>query len=93
MYCQPIGTFRDEFQAYEQQQGLDKSGGVWTKYRKRGRLLIDFLNQHEKFRSMYADRILTGSDLPVLQDNRSSSDCALISLFIMSGYNSLYSKT
>lgn len=93
MHCQPIGTFRDEFQAYEQQQGLDKSGEVWTKYRKRGRLLIDFLNQHEKFRSMYADSILTGSDLPVLQDNRSSSDCAPISLFIMSEYNSAYSKT
>ena len=93
MYCQPIGTFRDELQAYEQQQGLDKSGDVWTEYRKRARLLIGFLDQHKKFRLMYADSILTGSDLPVLQDKRNSSDCAPISLFIMSKYNSVYSKT
>lgn len=93
IYCQPVGAFRDEFQAYEQQQGSDKSGDVWTKYRKRGRLLTDFLNQHKKFRSMYADSILTGSDLPVLQDNRSSSDCAPISLFIMSKYNLIFQRS
>ena len=93
MYCQPIGTFRDEFQAYEQQQGLDKSGDVWTKYRKRGRLLIDFLNQHEKFRSMYVGDILTRGDLPVLQNSQFSLDCAPISLFIMSLCKSVYSRT
>jgi hypothetical protein len=93
MYCHPVGAFKDEFQAYEQQQGLDKSGDIWTKYRKRGRLLIDFLNRHERFISIYADSVLTGSNLPVLQDNRSSPDCAPISLFIMSVYNSVYSKT
>jgi|GEM_PF-1901415 len=93
MYCHPVGAFRDEFQAYKQQRGLDKSEDVWTKYRKRGRSLIDFLNQHERFRSMYADSILTGDNLPVLQDNQSSLDCAPISLFIMSVYNSVYSKT
>ena len=93
MYCQPIGAFGDEFQTYEQQQGLDKSGDVWTEYRKRGKLLIDFLNRHGRFRSMYTDSILTGNNFPVLQDNRGSSDCAPISLFIISVYNSVRSKT
>ncbi len=93
MYCQPVGTFRDEFQAYEQEQGLVKSGNDWTKFGKRGRLLIDFLNGHKRFRSMYADSTLTRNNLPVLQDNRSYLDCAPISLFIMSVYNSAYSKT
>lgn len=92
MYCQPTGTFRDEFQVYEQQQGLDKSGDVWNECRKRGRLLFEFLNQHEKFRSMYANSILTGGDLPILQNNQSSPDCAPISLFMMSLYKSVMSR-
>jgi L-asparaginase len=83
MYCQPVGALRDEFEAYEQQQGLDESGDVWDRYGKRGRLLFDFLSRHE-FRSVHADGILDMDDLPTLQNNRSSSDCAPICLFIMS---------
>lgn len=89
MYCQPVGAFSDEFQAYTQQQGLDKSRNVWTKYRKRGRLLFDFLNRHERFRSMYIDSILFGNDLPVFQNNRSSTDCAPIALYIVALYSSI----
>jgi len=54
MYCQSVGSFRDEFQVYEQQQGLDESGDVWTRYGRKGRLLFEFLNKHVRFKSMYA---------------------------------------
>lgn len=84
MYCQPVGSFRDEFQVYEQQQGLDESGDVWTRYGRKGRLLFEFLNKHVRFKSMYAEGISTMNDLLVLQDNQSFPNCAPISLFIMS---------
>lgn len=87
MYCQPLGSFRDEFQVYEQQQGLDESGNVWTIYGRKGRLLFEFLNKHVRFKSMYAEGISTMNDLPVLQDNQSFPNCALISLFIISLFN------
>ena len=87
MYCQPVGSFRDEFQVYEQQQGLDESGDVWTKYGRKGRLLFEFLNKHVRSKFMYAEGISTMNDLPVLQDNQSFPDCAPISLFIMLLYN------
>ena len=84
MYCKPVGSFRDEFQVYEQQQGLDESGDVLTRYGRKGRLLFEFLNKHVRFKSMYAESISNMNDLPVLQDNQSFPNCAPISLFIMS---------
>jgi len=82
MYCEPVGAIREGFQQYMQQKGLKKSKNVWNKYEDRGRLLFEFLNQHEKFKFKYAKSFLT-KNMPVLQDNRSSFDCAPISLFMM----------
>ncbi len=92
MYCKPVGSFRDEFQIYEQQLESNESRDIWTQYEQRGKLLFNFLKHHSKFRSVYAGEGSSIADFPALQNNPSSSDCAPISLFIMSLFNSVYSK-
>ena len=89
IYCQPLGTLKDEFKKYQQQLRLNECRDVWSQYRQRGKLLFNFIKQHSKFKSIYAGDAAIISDLPALQNNPSSSDCAPISLFIMSLYNSV----
>ena len=86
---QPLGTLKDEFEKYQQQLRLNECRDVWSQYRQRGKLLFHFIKQHSKFKSIYAGDAAIISDLPALQNNPSSSDCAPISLFIMSLYNSV----
>jgi len=92
MYCKPVGSFKDEFQTYAQQLKSNESRDIWTQYEQIGKLLFNFLKQHSKFRSVYTKGSLSITNLPALQNNPSSSDCAPISLYIMSLFNSVYSK-
>ena len=93
MYCKPVGSFKDEFQTYAQQLKLNEPGEIWDQYEQRGKLLLKFLKQHSKFRSIYAKGSSGMADLPALQNNPGSSDCAPISLFIMLMFNLAYSKS
>ena len=90
IYCQPLGTLKDDFERHQQQLRMNECQDVWSQYRQRGKLLFRFLKQHSEFRSIYAGDITSGADLPVLQ-NPNYSDCAPISLFIMSLYNAVMS--
>lgn len=92
MYCEPVGSFRDDFQTFAQQLKSNESRDIWTQYEQRGKLLFKFLKQHRKFKSVYAKGSSNIDSLPALQNNLGSSDCAPISLFIMSLFNLEYSK-
>ena len=92
MYCKPVGSFRDGFNKNERLLNTDEHGDVWAKYEEKGKLLYDFLKQHDGFKSIYADNVSSVTDLPVLQKNPSSPDCALIALFIISLFNLRYAK-
>jgi len=91
IYCQPLGTLKDEFEKYLQQLRTNECRDVWSQYRQRGKLLFRFIKQHSEFRSIYAGDSISIADFPTLQNNSSYSDCAPISLFIMSLYNSVMS--
>ena len=91
IYCQPLGTLKDEFEKYQQQLRTNECRDVWSQYRQRGKLLFNFLKQHSEFRSIYAGAATSIVDFPALQSNPSYSDCAPISLFIMYFYNSVTS--
>ena len=93
MYCKPVGSFRDEFKIYAQQLKSNESGDIWTQYERRGKLLFKFLKDHIKFRSVYAKGRSKIANFPVLQNNPSSSDCAPISLFMLSLFKSVYLKS
>ncbi len=91
IYCQPLGTLRDEFEKYLKQLRTNECKDVWSQYRQRGKLLFHFIKQHSEFRSIYAGDSISIADFPAFQNNSSYSDCAPISLFIMSLYNSVVS--
>jgi L-asparaginase len=93
MYCKPVGSFRDEFQRYEQQFAFDEPGDVWDKYKRKGKLLYEFLMQSKDFNSFYSESVSSKVNFPTLQNNIPSSDCAPISLFIISLCNSLHLKS
>jgi len=93
MYCKPVGSFKDEFQIYLQQLESNKAKDIWTQYEQKGKLLFKFLKQHNKFKSMYTKVSSNIDNLQALQNTPGSSDCVPISLFVMSLFKSLYSKS
>ena len=89
LYSLPAGELRNEFKDHAKKQKREPKpdgSGVWGRYRERGRLLSEFLSQNPEFKSIHAYGLETIGDLPALQD-RQSSDCAPISLFVMSLLN------
>jgi L-asparaginase len=92
IYCKPIGSYREEFQKYEQQFEFDKPRDIWEKYKRKGKLLFDFLKQNKDFNSFYGEGVSNKVDFPSLQDNKYSADCVPISLFVISLCSSLYLK-
>ena len=92
MYCKPIGSFRDEFQKYEEQYKTPESGDIWYQFEHKGKLLYDFLLQNNEFNPVFNECISNMENFPALQNKLSSSDCAPISLFIISLCNKQNSK-
>jgi L-asparaginase len=90
MYCKPVGSFRDEFISYQQKFKFDESGDIWDKYKQKGKLLYEFLMKNNEFNSIYTENVSSKVNFPTLQKNIKSSDCAPISLFVISLCNSLY---
>lgn len=84
MYCEPIGSLRTEVQRYQQRSESGQSGGVWAQYEQRGKLIFSFLRGHPGFRSPCTGRASNMADLPALQNDPNSADCAPIALFIIS---------
>ena len=82
MYCKPIGSYKDEFQKYEVQYKIPESRDIWDQFEHRGKLLYDFILQHNKFNPVFNKCISKIENLPAFQKHLSSSDCAPISLFI-----------
>ena len=101
MYCKPIGKFREDFNKYVQQSGFSESidtmhnrpGDVWDKFKQKGILLFGYLIQSEEFNSIYAENVIDKVDFPMLQNNKSYSDCVPLCLFVISLCNSLCLKT
>ena len=48
IYCQPLGTLKDEFEKYLQQLRTNECKDVWSQYRQRGKLLFRFIKQHSE---------------------------------------------
>jgi len=92
LYCKPVGSFRDEYQRYEQQCKFDEAVDIWERYKQRGKMLYQFLTQNKEFNSIYAEGISNKVDFPILQNNMCSSDCVPLSLFVISLCNSFYLK-
>ena len=93
MYCKPIGSYKDDFQKYKEQFETPESTDIWDRYEQKGKLLFDFLIQHNEFRSFFTKCVSHIGNLSALQNNISSSDCAPISLFIISLGNTQNSKS
>lgn len=93
MYCKLIGEFKEEFEKYTQHSKSGEFGDTWSQYKKKGKLLFDFLSKNDSFKSVYSENISLINDIPILQHDKNSSDCAPISLFVISLFNSLYYKS
>lgn len=89
MYCKPMGSIRGDFDEYEKFSVQYEGENTWARYAHRGRLLLDFLEVHDGFNSLYGNRVLALMDFPALQSGSSSVDCAPISLFVLSLCQSL----
>ena len=93
LHCQPVGGVRAEYRIWEQQQEPGEPENIWAGYRARGNRLSDFLKHHERSGAMYAGGVLSGCELPILQNGMASRDCAPISLFVMSLFGSAWPGT
>lgn len=89
MYCKPIGELKEEYEKYALHSKLGKPGDIWSQYRKKGELLFDFLSRNDSYKSIYSENISIINDIPILQHDKYSSNCAPISLFVISLFNSL----
>ncbi|UCG94938.1 MAG: hypothetical protein JSV92_02690 [archaeon] len=91
MYCKPVGKLKEEFDAYIKKSKTNEPDGIWFQYKSEGELLFDFLINNDNFKSIYSENV--PKYMPILQNDKKSSDCVPISLFIISLFNSLYSKS
>jgi hypothetical protein len=84
MYCKPLGSIREDFEEHEKSSVPYEGDNPWKRCAHRGQLLLEFLEAHDGFNSLYGNRILALMDFPALQISSNSTDCAPITLFVMS---------
>ena len=87
MYCKPVGTFKNEFERYEQKLESERSENIWIQYGQKGKMLFNFFNRYFGFGPLYNKSIASLDKLPNIQNSLISSDCAPLSLFIITMCN------